>query len=179
MLYSKKIGILSIQGSFVEHAQIMRQLKTPFNFVRSKEDLSLITHLIIPGGESTTMIKLLNDFGMWTILEQKLSKNKIKIFGTCAGAIICQKLGMDIQIERNAYGSQQESFIDKLKSNKFPNLIGVFIRAPRFTSTNLNVKVLATYNNEPVLAQQNNFLVSAFHPELNNELRIHRYFLNM
>ena len=116
---------------------------------------------------------------MWKVLEKKLNENKIRIFGTCAGAIICQKLGMNIQIDRNAYGAQQESFIDKLNSKLFPNLTGVFIRAPRVLSTGKNTEILATWNKEPVLIKQKNFLAATFHPELSNETRIHQYFLNI
>jgi 5'-phosphate synthase pdxT subunit len=174
----QKVGVLSIQGSFVEHANILKKNSAPFAFVRSKEDLAPITHLIIPGGESTVITKLLKDFGMWEVLEKKLSENKIKIFGTCAGAIICQKLGMDIKIDRNAYGAQQESFVDKLNSKLFPNLTGVFIRAPRILSVSQDAQILATWNKEPVLVKQKNFLAVTFHPELYNETRIHQYFLN-
>ncbi len=173
------VGILSIQGSFFEHAEILKKINAPFIFVRSKNDLLPITHLIIPGGESTTITKLLKNFGIWEVLEKKLKENKIKIFGTCAGAIICQKLGMDIQIDRNAYGAQQESFISKLNSKQFFNLTGIFIRAPRITSVGKNTKILATFNNDPVLIQQNNFLTSTFHPELSGELRIHNFFLKI
>lgn len=173
------VGILSIQGSFAEHADILKKIGVPFVFVRSKKELLPITHLIIPGGESTAITKLLKDFGMCEILKEKIKDNKIKIFGTCAGAIICQELGMNIKVRRNGYGNQQESFVDKLNSKIFPNLTGVFIRAPRITSIEKDVKVLATFNNEPILVQQNNFLVSTFHPELYGETRIHKLFLKM
>lgn len=173
----RQIGILSIQGSFAEHAEILKKFGVYFVFVRSKVDLQNITHLIIPGGESTTIVKLLKNFGMWKVLQEKLSENKIKIFGTCAGAIICQKLGMKIQLNRNAYGAQQESFIDKLNSKLFPGLTGVFIRAPCVASIGQDAEVLATWKNKPVLVKQNNFLVATFHPELYNEGRIHKYFL--
>lgn len=178
-MYKKQVGILAIQGSFIEHATILRKLKIPFIFVRTQAELKKITHLIIPGGESTTLTKLLNAFGLWQILKEKLADNQIKIFGTCAGAILCAKLGMGIEVQKNGYGSQLESFIDQLDSNLFPGLTGVFIRAPRFISVNPDVGILASHNNEPVLTRQNNFLAAAFHPELCGETRLHNYFLNL
>lgn len=175
----KQVGILAIQGSFIEHAVILKKLKIPFIFVRTRAEFKKITHLIIPGGESTTLTKLLNAFSWWQILKERLVNNQIKIFGTCAGAILCAKLGMNIEVQRNGYGSQLESFTDQLDSNLFPGLTGIFIRAPRFISINPDVEILASHNNEPVLARQNNFLAAAFHPELCGETRIHNYFLNL
>jgi 5'-phosphate synthase pdxT subunit len=179
MIYQQKnVGILAIQGSFAEHGEILHKLHVPFVFVRSNEELKNITHLIIPGGESTTMMKLLNQYYMWQMLVEKVQNKSISIFGTCAGAILCQKLGMDIEVDRNSYGAQQHSFSIELESGLFPNLRGIFIRAPRFTSVGTNVKVLATHSNEPVLLQQDNFLASSFHPELCDEMRVHEYFLS-
>jgi len=174
-----KIGILAIQGSFIEHANILKKLKASFMFVKSKNDLENLTHLIIPGGESTTITSLLKEFNMWKYLQEKIKSKQIKIFGTCAGAIICDQLGMNIKTKRNGYGSQLNSFTAPLNSKIFPDLSGVFIRAPKIISSDKTVKILATYINEPVLIQDNNFLVATFHPELNNETRIHKYFLNI
>jgi len=171
----KKIGILALQGSFSEHAKMLASLKQKFVFVRSKQDLENITHLIIPGGESTTLEKLLKDFNIWKLLENK----KINIFGTCAGAILCQKLGMDIEIERNAYGGQQSSFIADLDSELFTELEGVFIRAPKLKVENKKIKILAQFQSQPVLLQQDHFLVASFHPELSGDARVHKYFLGL
>mgnify|MGYP000937334257 CR=1 FL=1 len=171
----KKVGILALQGSFAEHAKILEQLSQKYIFVRSKQDLENITHLIIPGGESTTLEKLLWEFDMWGHLKNK----KLNIFGTCAGAILCQKLGLDIEIERNAYGAQQASFIAELDSKIFKKLQGVFIRAPKFKVQNKKIKILAHYKQAPVLVQQNNFLVASFHPELRKDTRVHAFFLTL
>jgi len=168
-----KIGILALQGSFAEHAKMLESLQQDFTFIKSKQDLKNITHLIIPGGESTTLEKLLHQNDMWQSLENK----KLKIFGTCAGAILCQKLGMDIEIQRNAYGAQQASFITDLESERFSNLQGVFIRAPKMI--NKKAKILATFKQDPVLLEQDRFLACSFHPELNQETRIHEYFLSL
>lgn len=176
--FKMKVGILALQGSFAEHAQILQQLKIGFIYVRTKEDLKDLTHLIIPGGESTTLRKLLETYGMWESLKLKVESGKLKVFGTCAGAILCQYLGMDVEICRNGFGAQQSSFVAPLDSKKFPELQGVFIRAPRFLSVGNDVEVLASFKNEPVLVQQGPFLALSFHPELCDEARIHEYFLN-
>lgn len=178
----QNIGILAIQGSIIEHEKILQKLHVDYSLVRSKEQLQNLTHIIIPGGESTTMTKLLKDFDMWDVLNEKISvpsgKNKkLKVFGTCAGAILLSKFGMDIKVERNGYGAQLDSFSADLVSKQFPNLKGIFIRAPRFTSHGSDVKVLVTHDNEPVLLEQENMLASSFHPELAHETRIHEWFL--
>lgn len=173
----KQVGILNIQGSVQEHAQILKKMRVPFVLVKTKKELEKITHLIIPGGESTTLTKLLRDFDIWDMLQKKVKAKKIKIFGTCAGAIICQKLGMNIKVKRNGYGAQLNSFSVPLASQRFPNLPGVFIRAPKFTRLGKNVEILVKYNKEPVLLRQDNLLVCAFHPELCGETRVHEYFL--
>ncbi|MFA6427136.1 MAG: pyridoxal 5'-phosphate synthase glutaminase subunit PdxT [Candidatus Magasanikbacteria bacterium] len=177
MIENKKIGVLSIQGSFAEHGKILTKLHVPFIFVRSKEKLQTITHLIIPGGESTTLTKLLHEYDMWNMLEEKIKSKLLQVFGTCAGTILCEKLGMDIKVDRNAYGAQQHSFSAELDSTLFPHLRGVFIRAPRFISNGESVKILVTHQQEPCLAEQENFLAASFHPELAGETRIHEYFL--
>jgi len=172
------IGILALQGSFLEHGLVLKKLNKNFSFVKDKKSLEKITHLIIPGGESTTIFKLLDQTGMWKILEQKIKKNTISIFGTCAGAIICEKLGANFSIQRNAYGGQLSSFISDLNSKIFKNLKGVFIRAPKILVKKNQVKILAYFEKEPVLVHDKKFLAASFHPELNNEARIYEYFLN-
>lgn len=175
------IGILALQGSFAEHAKILEKIGVDFVLVRDKEVLETITHLIIPGGESTTMTKLLKQFGMWEILEQRIFEKKIKILGTCAGAILISKLipDCDFIVKRNAYGGQQSSFVATLKSEKFTDLEGVFIRAPKITLNNNfdQEEVLALYKDTPVLIEGESFIAMSFHPELSNEVRIHEYFL--
>ena len=114
-----RAGVLAIQGSFAEHGEVLRRMGMDFIWVRSRTDLEGMTHLIIPGGESTTMEKLLREYEMWELLKSQTKKGSLKVFGTCAGAILCQKLGMPISIQRNAYGSQQHSFSAELKSKLF------------------------------------------------------------
>ena len=171
------IGILSIQGSVEEHAEVLKKLNVSFLLVRTREDLDLLTHLIIPGGESTTIIKLLKIFDMWDVLVEKVKNQELKVFGTCAGAIICQKLGLDVRLQRNGFGAQQESFSAKLISKQFPNFQGIFIRAPRFLLTGKNVEILANWNKEAVLVRQNNILAASFHPELGDDMQIHNFFI--
>ncbi len=195
-----KVGVLSLQGSFAEHGKVLDLLHVEYQWVRSLVDLKEITHLIIPGGESTTMEKLLKEFGMWEEIQLRITSStlrdepscsdsnengQLRIFGTCAGAILCEKLGANITIDRNAYGAQQDSFVVDLISQKFKNLKGVFIRAPRIQSLTSNSspkgrgepKVLAFYGKEPVLVEDGNFLIATFHPEILAETRIHEYFL--
>ena len=114
---------------------------------------------------------------MWNILSEKLKSKKLKSFGTCAGSILLSKFGMKIEVERNGYGSQLHSFFADLESKQFPNLKGIFIRAPKFTAHGNNVTVLATHNDEPVLLEEDNMLVASFHPELSGEMRVHEWFL--
>lgn len=186
----KKVGILALQGSFAEHGKVLERLGEDFVWVRCLDDLKDLTHLIVPGGESTTLTILLQEYGMWEEIQKKLENSKtgkeeklFKIFGTCAGAILCSKWGMDIEVERNAYGAQQESAVTILDSEKFSELEGVFIRAPRFKVESArckeqnSVRVLASWNEEPVFVEQGNFLAASFHPELTEDVRVHEYFL--
>jgi 5'-phosphate synthase pdxT subunit len=174
-----KIGILALQGSFSEHAKVLQSMQKDFVFVRSKQDLESLTHIIIPGGESTTLEKLLKNSGMWNILESNINNKKLKVLGTCAGAILLQKLGMDMECERNGYGAQLNSFSAIIKSDVFENMRGIFIRAPRFVHLGKLVCVIATYQGEPVVIQQENLLALTFHPEISSDSRIHTYFLEM
>jgi 5'-phosphate synthase pdxT subunit len=122
---------------------------------------------------------------MWEVLEKGLDleissgRQPLRIFGTCAGAILCQYLGGNFVVDRNGYGSQQDSFIDTLDSSLLPEFQGVFIRAPRFSKLKKEVEILATYKKEPVLLQDRNFLVASFHPEMTEDDRLHHYFLSL
>ena len=176
---SPHIGILALQGSFAEHGAMLDRLGQEYVWVRSGDDLSGLTHLIIPGGESTTLLKLLKNSGMWSLIKKSVQRKELKIMGTCAGAILCEKLGMRIRVSRNAYGAQQSSFTADLDSSRFPGLRGVFIRAPKISvRAHCNTPLLATYKDEPVMVEQDNFLVMSFHPELAGEERVYEYFLN-
>jgi pyridoxal 5'-phosphate synthase pdxT subunit len=174
----KRIGILALQGSFAEHGAVLEKMGLDYTFVRSVSDLEVLTHLIVPGGESTAIEKLMRHNHLWEAVVSRIEAGALSVFGTCAGAILCQKWGMDIEIDRNAYGSQQDSFIEKLDSAHFLDLEGVFIRAPRLTGHQKKLKVLVTLDNEPVMVEQKPFLVATFHPELNDRFDIYQYFLS-
>jgi 5'-phosphate synthase pdxT subunit len=185
----KKIGILAIQGDFERHGQILSKLKVNILHVKTESELKQTDGLIIPGGESTTFLRLFQEFKLEKSIKE-YAKNK-PILGTCAGLIILSKeaqplpykpLGLiDIKVSRNAYGRQRESFVDNIdlylngKANKFP---GVFIRAPKIIQTGQKVKVLARHKNDIVLASQKNILVATFHPELTDKTEIHKYFID-
>jgi pyridoxal 5'-phosphate synthase pdxT subunit len=161
-----RIGVLSLQGDFKEHIDVLKKLNVNVIEVREKNHLNNLDGLIIPGGESTTIMQLLKDIDL---------KN-IPIFGTCAGCIIMSKLNLiDIDIERNAYGSQLDSFIAKL-DNGFK---GIFIRAPKIIKVGKNVEILAKHNDEIVLVKQGKYLASTFHPELTENTSVHELFLEM
>lgn len=185
-----KVGVLALQGAFREHAAALKRCGCEVVEVRKPINTEGIDALVIPGGESTTIGKLLGDYGL---MEPVLAKahDGLPIFGTCAGAIILARdivgsdqprLGLiDIIIQRNAYGRQVDSFEVDLEIpvlGKEP-FAAVFIRAPLIKEARPGVEVLAHYKDGIVLARQGNVLVSTFHPELTSDLRLHRYFLNM
>lgn len=183
-----KIGILAIQGAFVEHGKMLDKLGV-LNFeIRNADDLSKnYDGLIIPGGESTTMRKLLVDLKMIDILKKRILKG-LPVFGTCAGLILLAKdvvndssrglLTMDIKCKRNAYGRQLGSFSAKSKFANLGEIPMVFIRAPYIQGVKKGVEVLAEVNGKIVAARQQNQLVTAFHPELTNNTTVHKYFLD-
>ena len=183
----KQIGVLGLQGAYAKHLAILQQLDVQAVDVRKPEDLEECHGLIIPGGESTTMTKLINEIDMHDAL-LKFSVDR-PVFGTCAGMILmAAKVDdgrvktlnlLDIEVERNAYGRQIDSFIDELdvKTNgQAFSMRGVFIRAPRIKNMGDGVEVLASVNGEPVLVQEGHHMAAAFHPELTGETRIHNYF---
>jgi len=189
-----KVGVLALQGSFLEHINILRRLGMQTAEVRLPDQLEDLDGLIIPGGESTTMGKLTVDFGLLEPL-RKFGKDKA-IWGTCAGAILLSKDAhrsqpllelMDITVDRNAYGRQIASFETDLD---FPALEavspepkpfhGVFIRAPLIASVKGDGKVLSALpDGRIVAAQQGLLLATAFHPELTDDDRVHRYFIQL
>jgi 5'-phosphate synthase pdxT subunit len=186
-----RIGVLASQGAFVEHIAMLRRLEVEALPVRLPRELEGLDGLIIPGGESTTISKLMLDYNLVSEV-RKLANSGLPIFGTCAGMILLasevpdsdvKTLGlMEIRVRRNAFGRQRESFetelsIPVLGEKPFP---GVFIRAPVIEHTDNGVEVLARLDNgSPVAARQEKLLVSAFHPELTDDLRFHRYFLGI
>lgn len=186
-----KIGILAIQGSVIEHARAVLRAGADVIEVRTCADLERADGLIIPGGESTTIGKLLRLEGLDRAIISRV-RSGMPVYGTCAGAILLAKkiagfqkapnLGlMDIEIERNAYGRQLDSFETKINVSvlgKSP-IPAVFIRAPKIVSTGTGVKILAKYAGEIVMCRKRNMLVSTFHPEMTNDLRVHKYFIDM
>jgi 5'-phosphate synthase pdxT subunit len=190
----KKVGILDLQGDVSEHvtavdAAIKQEgLKCETLKVKTPEGVRGVDALIIPGGESTTIGKLLKKYGIGSEIK-KLAKASKPIMGTCAGLIIVGKdtnnvnsLGiMDVVAQRNGFGRQKESFeadltIPALGKEPYP---AVFIRAPYIKEMGENVKVLAEYDGRIVIARENNVLALAFHPELTDDFRLQRYFLRM
>jgi 5'-phosphate synthase pdxT subunit len=184
------IGVLALQGAVREHINMLKVLGVNAIPVKWPGDLVKLDALIIPGGESTTIGKLMTKYGLVQPI-QELGQAGMPIYGTCAGLILLAKkvvegdqplLGlMDIEVRRNAFGRQRESFEADLKISEIDGspFRGVFIRAPWIESADRGVKILATLGSTKVMARQNNFLVTAFHPELTDDNRIHRYFLNM
>lgn len=201
-----KIGVLDIQGSVEEHFKALKKLakasqKVEPVLVKNVDDLKGLQGLIIPGGESTTIGKLLKRFGLKDEIIKLAKSGKLAVWGTCAGAILLAKkivsdkqkdrieqLGlMDIAVERNAYGRQIESFETQIEFDLgtagaayAPSAIsGIFIRAPKIVSVGKNVKILAKNKNEIVAVRQGKFLATNFHPELTNDIDIHQYFMKM
>jgi 5'-phosphate synthase pdxT subunit len=185
------IGVLALQGDFLEHLQVFDSLGVATKEIRLPKDLEAIDGIVFPGGESTTMAHLLAVFSLRDPLIRMI-QNGIPVWGTCAGMILLAKklkqdcpvpLGlMDIVVDRNAFGRQVDSFTIALAIpalGKKP-LEATFIRAPRIISADSGVRVLSQLaGGEIVAAQQKNMLVTAFHPELTGDTRLHEYFLSM
>ena len=187
-----KIGILALQGAFVEHEKVLAKLGVESIELRNLEDFqqhqSDLSGLILPGGESTAMGKLLRDQNMLLPLREAIL-NGLPVFGTCAGLILLAKqitsqeethlATMDIVVERNAYGRQLGSFYTEADCKGVGKIPMTFIRGPIINEVGKGVDVLAVVNNQIVAAQEKNMLVTSFHPELTNDLRLHQYFINM
>lgn len=183
-----KIGVLALQGGFQEHIHHINELGYDGVLVKTVEDLKNIKALIIPGGESTTMGKLLKVTGLLSPLKEMI-KNGLPVWGTCAGMILLAKnidgetvthLGvMDISVRRNAYGTQLDSFSTQIKLDEVDSnpLDLVFIRAPYVSEVKNSVNVLAKVNNNIVAVRENNMLATSFHPELTSNTSFHKYFL--
>ncbi len=166
------VGVLALQGAFREHIACLNKLNIKSKEIRLPEQLKEIDALIIPGGESTTFTKLLNDYKF------DLKKFNKPIFGTCAGAIILAKLGLiNIKVNRNAYGRQIDSFEEDIEIKSIGKFHAIFIRAPVIESAGKEVEILAKRDGEILMAKQGNILVATFHPELTDDLRVHEYFI--
>jgi len=186
-----RIGVLASQGAFAEHIAILQRLEVEALPVRLPQELVGLDGLIIPGGETTSISKLMLDYDLVNEI-RNLAKNSLPIFGTCAGMILLankasnsdvEPLGvMDITVRRNAFGRQKDSFetelsIPVLGEKPFP---GVFIRAPVIEETSSGVEIIARLaDGTSVAARQGRLLASAFHPELTDDLRFHQYFLDI
>jgi 5'-phosphate synthase pdxT subunit len=186
------VGVLALQGDFREHVEMVEKLGVEAREIRFPEQMDQIDGLIIPGGESTTINKLFDRYGFRKKLHEFYGSGK-PLFGTCAGLIVLAKkavgeesqLGLiDIDVQRNAYGRQIDSFEQKIclilnhKAEK-KDFNSVYIRAPKIIRKGDGVKVLGMHDEEIVLARQENVLVSSFHPELTDDTRIHKYFIGM
>jgi 5'-phosphate synthase pdxT subunit len=189
----KRVGVLALQGDFEAHAKAIERAGAEPVLVRTAEELKTVDGLVIPGGESTTMLKLLNYMGLKEPLREFACEKPV--FGTCAGAILLAKevenpaqesFGViDLTVERNAYGRQIDSRVANIKPDaEFQKRAGsgdveaVFIRAPIIRRTGPDVRVLAEYEGDPVLVEQGRHLVATFHPELTQDPRVHQLFLS-
>jgi pyridoxal 5'-phosphate synthase pdxT subunit len=173
-----RIGVLAVQGNFREHAAVLRRLGAEPVEVRLPEQLDSLDGLIVPGGESTAMTRLMGLYG----LDEALRRFEQPIFGTCAGMILLDRdhLGLaDITTKRNAFGRQVRSFEADLDLGHGEAPVrAVFIRAPWIEEAGPEVEVLASLDGHPVLAREGRILVAAFHPELTDDTRVHELFLN-
>jgi 5'-phosphate synthase pdxT subunit len=174
-----RIGVLALQGAFREHAKALRALGADVVEVRLPEELDGLDGLVIPGGESTTIVRLAELYG----LDEAIRAFDGPVFGTCAGMIVVDRehLGLaDLVVDRNAFGRQVRSFeADVGLTGDAVPLRGVFIRAPRIRSLGDGVEVLGELDGEPVLVRDGRFLLASFHPELTDDLRVHEAFLTM
>jgi 5'-phosphate synthase pdxT subunit len=174
-----RIGVLALQGAFREHAATLRALGAEVVEVRLPEELDGLDGLVIPGGESTTIMRLADLYG----LDDAIRAYPGAIFGTCAGMIVLDREHLDLadlEVDRNAFGRQVNSFEAdiRLDGDAIP-LRGVFIRAPRVRTMGADVEVLGELDGEPVLLRDGRLLLASFHPELTDDVRVHGLFLEM
>jgi 5'-phosphate synthase pdxT subunit len=173
-----RIGVLAVQGNFREHAAVLRRLGAEPVEVRLPEQLDGLDGLILPGGESTAITRLMRLYG----LDEALLRFAAPVFGTCAGMIVLDRdhLGLaDFRAQRNAFGRQVRSFEADLDIGMGEPVRGVFIRAPWIEDAGPEVEILAEVDGHAVLARQGRILVAAFHPELTDDTRVHELFLNL
>ena len=187
-----KIGILALQGAFEEHEKVLDKLGVTSVEIRNLDDFqqhqSDLSGLIMPGGESTTIGKLLRDQQMLLPIREAILSG-LPVFGTCAGLILLAKeiisqeeshlATMDIVVERNAYGRQLGSFYTEAECKGVGKIPMIFIRGPIISSLGDGVEILATVDDQIVAAQEQNMLVTSFHPELTDDVGLHQYFINM
>lgn len=186
-----RVGVLALQGDFEAHTAALRRVRASVNVVevRQRRDLEGLDGLVIPGGESTTMLKLMEYYGLFEPLREFGARRPI--LGTCAGAILLAQEVLnppqpslqlaDLTVERNAYGRQLDSRVVRLPAQEIggPGLEAVFIRAPIIRRVGENARVLLRYQGDPVLVECGPHLVATFHPELSEDARVHARFLAM
>ena len=184
------VGVLALQGDFREHLAALAECGVSAHPVKTSEELSAIDALIIPGGESTTISKLAKSFELFDLIRKRIADG-LPTYGSCAGMIMVSKTikdpasnqesfgGIDVEIERNAFGRQVDSFEEDIdfKGISGPKFRAVFIRAPWVTKLGKGVEVLSEIDGHAVAIQQGKVLATAFHPELTSDNRIHRYFI--
>ena len=185
----KCIGVLGLQGGFALHKKSLEELGHDAPIIRWSQELSACDALIIPGGESTTVLKLLSETGLDQSIQEFASDHPI--MGTCAGLIILSSkvsdAGMktlaliEMEVQRNGFGRQVDSFIDRVDTSSIgiePSMEGIFIRAPKILSLGHKSEAIGYLGNEVVMARNKRILAMTFHPELTNDLRIHKYFID-
>ncbi len=174
-----RIGVLAVQGDFREHAAVLRSLGADVVEVRKPEHLEGLDGLVVPGGESTAIMRLMRLYG----LDEALRRFERPVFGTCAGMIVLSQshLGlMDVAVRRNAFGRQVASFEADLQVDGEERPVrAIFIRAPWIEQVGPGVEVLAEVDGHPVLAREGRFLAASFHPELTDDTRVHERFLEL
>ncbi|MDY3796535.1 MAG: pyridoxal 5'-phosphate synthase glutaminase subunit PdxT [Agathobacter sp.] len=183
-----KIGILAVQGAFIEHEKIIKGLGADCIEIRKKEQLEYIDGIILPGGESTVQGQLIRKLEILEPLKEMIN-NGLPVLATCAGAILLSQtiengdeahLGtLPVEIKRNAYGRQLSSFVTNANIDGIGEFPMVFIRAPYISSVSENVRILATVDEHIVAVQYKNQIGMSFHPELTSDIRIHKYFLDI
>lgn len=186
-----KIGILALQGDFEEHEQVLKELGVETGQIRNRQDWEAnidLDGLILPGGESTVMGKLLHDLDLFEPIKGKFEEG-LPVFGTCAGLILLAKIivgdqtkhlaSMDISVARNAYGRQLGSFVTNADFKGIGEIPMIFIRGPIIETVGPAVEVLSQVNGAIVAAKEKQMLVTSFHPELTGDTRVHAYFLEM
>ena len=186
---TKVVGVLALQGAFNRHTRVLGELNVATQEVRTPQDLASVDALVMPGGESTTMSQLLESSELFEPIKKMIHEG-MPVFGTCAGMILLANEiidgrddqvsfgALDIDVQRNAYGRQIDSFEAEIEVDGFNTPFhAVFIRAPRIVKAAQSVEVLAEFGVEIVLARQKNVLVASFHPELSPDQRIHELFV--
>ncbi|VVC02745.1 Pyridoxal 5'-phosphate synthase subunit PdxT [Candidatus Burarchaeum australiense] len=186
-----RVGVLALQGDVEEHLAMLQKCGAEAVRVRHMKDVDAVSALIIPGGESTTIGKLIHESGIADVVKKRVVKEQFPVWGTCAGLVLMAKKGdgqvkktgqqllglMDFEVERNAFGRQRESFEAEVEMDGVRNFQAYFIRAPAITKVWGGCKVLARFDGKIVAAEEGSLLATAFHPEIGGDARVHEYFL--